>query len=683
MSLQKTVYGFIPTSITGCALWLDGADPAGNGVVPANNTAVTTWVDKSGNANNGTSGSAYFLIDSAGGYINFTGSQTYTITNPNIVVNQYFTIFVIEQLQNYTGGEAAFMGGSGSTNANLHMRYYNGNAIKFGFFSNDLDASVTAFFTNATQPIRIWSFSFTASSRVIYLNGTSIGSDTNNTQLSGWAGATIGAMVPYGGQYYNGKMREVMIYSGTMATTQRQQVEGYLAQKWGLTSSLPVGHPGLGTTLYRSDYTKQNIMRAIPYYTAFSPRSIAGCALWLDGADSSSISFSSGSNVSTWNDKSGNAANATASGSGLIYTQSAINSKPAILLPGNSTYTFFTGTSISGTLNQAIFIVTTTISGITQYARLFSFGGGSDYNSLGNMAVNWNSPGGVLIERNQIILPSTNGLVYSTPFITSSVISGTSVLGYINGTNALTGTTTSTNFTHSQYELGSYTGYSGYTWYGYVGEVIVYNSAISDAQRQQVESYLAQKWGLTASLPGGHLNATQPAGAVTTTALANSKTLLLPRIVFSSTGLVITHQDGRTWKTTANATGYANYSIGLNSGTPMSLNIYAGSDVFNSAGGRVALFNNGDSNNAVRHAGYVMWTYIFGANNFDYGWKFVSSGSGYLIYNDYPSIGSAWQASYDPSADRVLIVSPSDSKYGMVWNVTPKVTLAYVYSSYT
>jgi hypothetical protein len=259
---------FSPRSIAGCALWLDGADPAGNGVVPANNTAVTTWVDKSGNANNGTSGSAYFLIDSAGGYINFTGSQTYTITNPNIVVNQYFTIFVIEQLQNYTGGEAAFMGGgSDSTNANLHMRYYNGNAIKFGFYYNDLDASVTAFFTNATQPIRIWSFSFTASSRVIYLNGTSIGSDTNNTQLSGWAGATIGAMVPYGGQYYNGKMREVMIYSGTMATTQRQQVESYLAQKWGLTASLPGGHlnatqpAGAVTTTALANYRTVSVPR--------------------------------------------------------------------------------------------------------------------------------------------------------------------------------------------------------------------------------------------------------------------------------------------------------------------------------------------------------------------------------------------------------------------------------------
>ena len=169
---------------------------------------------------------------------------------------------------------------------------------------------------------------------------------------------------------------------------------------------------------------------------------------------------------------------------------------------------------------------------------------------------------------------------------------------------------------------------------------------------------------------------------MTTVALSKFKVTGLPRITFASTGLVITHQDGRTWKATANNPGYANYAIGLNSGTSMSLNIYAGADVFNSAGGRVALLYNGDTNNAVRHAGYVMWTSTFAANNFDFGWKFVSSGSGYLIYNDYPSIGSAWQVTYDSGADRVLIQPPGAGTYGMVWNITPRVTLAYVYSSY-
>jgi hypothetical protein len=62
-----------------------------------------------------------------------------------------------------------------------------------------------------------------------------------------------------------------------------------------------------------------------------------------------------------------------------------------------------------------------------------------------------------------------------------------------------------------------------------LGEMLVYNTGLTTTQRQQVESYLAQKWGTTASLPGDHLNATQPAGAITRTALANFRVGTLPR----------------------------------------------------------------------------------------------------------------------------------------------------------
>ena len=43
-------------------------------------------------------------------------------------------------------------------------------------------------------------------------------------------------------------------------------------------------------------------------------------------------------------------------------------------------------------------------------------------------------------------------------------------------------------------------------------EVIFYNSILSTPDRQQIESYLAQKWSLTTTLPSNHLNATRPAG---------------------------------------------------------------------------------------------------------------------------------------------------------------------------
>ena len=77
-----------------------------------------------------------------------------------------------------------------------------------------------------------------------------------------------------------------------------------------------------------------------------------------------------------------------------------------------------------------------------------------------------------------------------------------------------------------------------------------------------------------------------------------------------------------------------------------------------------------------------MYTNSFAGNNYDFAWYFVSSGSGYLIYNDFPNIGAAWQVSYDTGQDRILIVPPGNGNYGMVWNITPKLTLSYVYTSY-
>jgi len=38
----------------------------------------------------------------------------------------------------------------------------------------------------------------------------------------------------------------------------------------------------------------------------------------------------------------------------------------------------------------------------------------------------------------------------------------------------------------------------------YIGEIIYYSNVLSTAQRQHIEGYLAWKWGLRSSLPGGH-----------------------------------------------------------------------------------------------------------------------------------------------------------------------------------
>ena len=69
-------------------------------------------------------------------------------------------------------------------------------------------------------------------------------------------------------------------------------------------------------------YTGNNnpIFKFIPYYTAFSPRSIRNCSLWLDGNDpaGTGVQPANSSTVTIWVDKSGSGYS-TNLGSGVFY----------------------------------------------------------------------------------------------------------------------------------------------------------------------------------------------------------------------------------------------------------------------------------------------------------------------------------------------------------------------------
>jgi hypothetical protein len=79
----------------------------------------------------------------------------------------------------------------------------------------------------------------------IFVNGTSR-TLTVNIPAAGFLSA--GSSTPRIG--YTGEvptqqydMYELLSYDGELTATRRQQIEGYLAWKWGLQSTLPVGHP--------------------------------------------------------------------------------------------------------------------------------------------------------------------------------------------------------------------------------------------------------------------------------------------------------------------------------------------------------------------------------------------------------------------------------------------------------
>jgi hypothetical protein len=132
-------------------------------------------------------------------------------------------------------------------------------------------------------------------------------------------------------------------------------------------------------------------------------------------------------------------------------------------------------------------------------------------------------------------------------------------------------------------------------------------------------------------------------------------------------GFTISHPDGRTWKNKAD-------TLRLNSGSTIRIEIYAGSDVYNSQAGRVALFENGDRNRAVRHMGFVLYTHKFEKNNFDFAWRLVKSGSGIQLFNDY---GNGHWVGYDSKLDVILLVQPDDARR-VTWTFDPFPSMQYV-----
>lgn len=82
----------------------------------------------------------------------------------------------------------------------------------------------------------------------LYLNGTLIGSATGSgTGNSGSKAPTIGVYYLANNgtyiTYFNGLIGEIVQAPNSWSTSDRQEVEGYMAWKWGTQASLPSSHP--------------------------------------------------------------------------------------------------------------------------------------------------------------------------------------------------------------------------------------------------------------------------------------------------------------------------------------------------------------------------------------------------------------------------------------------------------
>ena len=485
---------FIPTSIPGCLIWLDATDPAGTGVIPANGSTLTTWKDKSPTGNNMTVTSGTLTYTTNPYSVSFPNTQV-TCTSAlstNVVTAGSSCIFIVVQ-DTFINGTAF---GMAFTCVNINGGDY---SIRF-------QGSTTGLRVSPTNDI----------GSNYYVNGT-LGSPVSSiiTVPSGYniidttftvSGTTQFALSAIGGlatRYFTGNIQEVIVYSGPITTSQRQQVEGYLAWKWGLVANLPSDQP------YKSVNPSPYYNKALLYTNkviakSFNPTQISGCALWLDGADTTSIQ-TSGSSVTQWNDKSGNGyAAVKASFSGGTITLSSQNRLTTVDVGAN----VMTIASFPWTTWNTMFFVISTDTWI--YSAGTSGSGYQGYGFTGNWLLFFTSAGGngyldsVYPLDTQII--SVLGLTNQYCIFAIGYGGGTQVSNYtINGalrysTSSASGIAQGTTTTQVNIN-GNFNSNFGTSR---IAEILHYNRELSSAQRQQVEGYLAWKWGLQGTLPAKH-----------------------------------------------------------------------------------------------------------------------------------------------------------------------------------
>jgi len=491
-----------PAAVKNLAAWYDASD-ASTLTATTSYTGVSQWTDKSGNGETLTSlGEAQPTYVSSGinglGSMQFSGGQYFLSNDTNFsrFLLPTSTVFLVQNVSN--GSQASYSISSNvtyaSNNYDLSLPYYgssDSDVLCFG----DCSSNQVKVAASAANPVgsHIWMVNGSEGGSYTWNDdGTSIATGTLPT--TGEVSSCPLAIGAYAqkcgtalGSFFKGMIGEVIVYNTALSQTNEQEVEGILACKWGLQSQLPAGHPWKSSCPSGTESTNLS--------------SISGLSAWYDASDASTVTTTTSSLVSQWNDKSGQGETLANAGSSLpTYLASGIN--------GLGTLQF------SGQYLQ---------SNDTNFSRLF-------FPSSTTFIVESYNPNQYGID-----LWSQNSQQYWTGFYNCRdwtfgyEASTTYICGLSSGTGMYTfwgsvpvttawmsldgGVQTAsispTSYGTSSCRLfvgiaGTCTTATGPSFLGNIAEILIYTTGLSKTEYQFIEGYLACKWGLQSTLPSSH-----------------------------------------------------------------------------------------------------------------------------------------------------------------------------------
>jgi hypothetical protein len=342
---------------------------------------------------------------------------------------------------------------------------------------------------------------------IYYINGSNPSSCNFIYQgMLTFSNARIGASLFNINDLGNGAIRtgqgfftEFLVWNRCLTIAELNSVHTYLFNKWTIVSNAPVA--------------------SVPV--------TAGLTLWLDAYDPAQVVRDSAGAVWMWRDKSGcnfHFTNTRAPGVQPIrptYSTTAVGGLPGLLFftdsgtntsTSNRTSLSCLNISYPSTCNLSAFIVFQQRSNVNSSGNLITFTSNTDavdYNFTNGVTISARgSRDGVNIQRSNSI-PSIFG-TNTGPILTTVIFNGSSTtipdisFGNVGGgrngvisVNSSNGSVAA-RFSFNQGWIGTRNGGGDSTTYydGYVCEYLIYNSTVTFPERQQIESYLLNKWNI-------------------------------------------------------------------------------------------------------------------------------------------------------------------------------------------
>jgi len=480
----------------------------------SNGIDVNTWYDYSSNGNHvsQSTGSAQPTLNlnviNGRDVVRFDGTDDVLINsnsagNLDLVTNQTVFIVFSPRFTTAVAGSPSPMGIRDNSNTRISV-HETSDGTEFGTYDGSSFDSYTAPFVE--NDFFIYSGRWASNVEQLYINGELLGSSTH-----GWNNGTANLPFNVGdsgrtgfNEHWDGDIAELIILDTNVSNAELAAVNDYLAEKWELAVS---DSDGDGVPDAKDEFPTDST-RVLP--DSSIPSALidvsANLTLWLTASDVTvnggvtQPMTLSGAVVTNWFDLSGSGTIVTAI-NGPTYVSSGMNGLGSLDYDGsNDTFraiSFDISPSIKPTMSIYIVFDSDQAAG-SPTRKLFGADNGSFDRSVGidsRATLNFTYFDGTGVRDFTTIAANTNILVK-----VEYTGSGSQLLsGWVDGTKLLDGVALSHSSNLSDLSIGSINP-DGEYWNGMINEFIVVEEVLSNAQDAEINYYLSQKWGLTATV---------------------------------------------------------------------------------------------------------------------------------------------------------------------------------------